>query len=166
MSLVVWTQSLAQCLGTLNKCCSDNGHIKNYNSDEFKLEILDKNWGAEHQLKFTVSAPVERSEMVDIPLQRQSASFSGLLWLEWDSLYSISLWRAMQPDKWDFLNLWPYGLQDGQLWPKSGWLRLSSHNEKGKVRYSSAMAAHSGQTSKQGVNHIYRHPGFLTVWTM
>jgi hypothetical protein len=50
---------------------------------------------------------------------------------------------------------------------KTGVLSISKNSLfLGKARFSSEMTAHSGQTSKQGVNHTYRHPGFLTVWTM
>jgi hypothetical protein len=78
------------------KCCDDNSHVENYDSDEFETEIingLDQQkrlldiWAAEHQMCYRIVDATELAEPVE-PILRNRVTRTGIpLWSMWDPVH-------------------------------------------------------------------------------
>ncbi len=80
------------------KCCDDNNHVENYNSDDFEIEIINgleqqkrllDVWAAEHQLCYRI---VDATELVDPvePILRNRVTRTGIpLWSTWDPVHLV-----------------------------------------------------------------------------
>ncbi len=80
------------------KCCDDNSHVENYDSDDFETEIisgLDQQkrllevWATEHQMNYTI---IDATELVDPvePILRNRVTRSGIpLWSTWDPVHLV-----------------------------------------------------------------------------
>jgi hypothetical protein len=80
------------------KCCDDNNHVENYNSDDFEIKIINgleqqkrllDVWAAEHQLSYRI---VDATELVDPvePILRNRVTRTGIpLWSTWDPVHLV-----------------------------------------------------------------------------
>jgi hypothetical protein len=80
------------------KCCDDNNHVENYDSDDFITEIINgleqqkrllEVWASEHQLNYKI---VDATELVDPiePILRNRVTRSGIpLWSTWDPVHLV-----------------------------------------------------------------------------
>jgi hypothetical protein len=80
------------------KCCDDNNHVENYDSDDFEIKIINGPehqkrlldvWAAEHQLCYRI---VDATELVDPvePILRNRVTRSGIpLWSTWDPVHLV-----------------------------------------------------------------------------
>jgi hypothetical protein len=80
------------------KCCDDNNHVENYDSDDFETEIINgleqqkrllELWASEHHLNYKI---IDATELVDPvePILRNRVTRSGIpLWSTWDPVHLV-----------------------------------------------------------------------------
>jgi hypothetical protein len=80
------------------KCCDDNNHVENYDSDDFEMEIINglehqkrllDVWAGEHHLCYRIVDATELVDPVD-PILRNRVTRSGIpLWSTWDPVHLV-----------------------------------------------------------------------------
>jgi hypothetical protein len=83
-----------------SKCCEDQGHVENYDKEDFEGEIVSgidmhgrllelEAWAHEHKLNCGVMDPTELVDPVD-PVLRNRLTRSGIpLWTPWEPVYLV-----------------------------------------------------------------------------